>query len=100
MRFSLQGLLTLEAFGHAAFELFQGLGGVTLQGGFAIGVFLAADAVVGESQLIMSRWAVWRHFFVGFQRRNGLGELLTLDKRGTETEIGFRKAGVDLGGGV
>lgn len=39
----------LEAFGDAAFELFESFGGVTLEGRFAIGVFFAACAVVGES---------------------------------------------------
>ena len=38
----------LEAFGDAAFELFEGLGGFALKGGFAIGVFFAASAVVSE----------------------------------------------------
>jgi hypothetical protein len=39
----------LEAFGNAAFELFERLGGVALKGGFAIGVFFATCAVVGKS---------------------------------------------------
>jgi len=38
----------LEALCDAALELFERLGGVALEGGFAIGVFFASHAVVGE----------------------------------------------------
>jgi len=63
--------LTLEAFGDAALELFEGFGGVALESSFAIGVVFAAGAVVGESELVVAGGAVGGHFFVGFERRDG-----------------------------
>src|SRR5690348_2219104 len=88
----------LKSFGDAALELFEILGGFALESGFAVGIVLAADAVVGKRELEMAGGAIGSEFFVGFERRNGFGELLVSHEGGAQAKVGFRKTRVDLCG--
>jgi hypothetical protein len=90
-------LLLLESFGHFPLDLLQARSALALQGGFAVGVFLASHPCVRQSQLIVPGRTVRGEFLVGFQRRNGFFETLRRDQCRAEAEIGFREASVEFG---